>query len=492
MSRKRNLFCGGISATLALTFLFTGCSNSKASDSSQSSTDSSTPYEVTYYYIGNEAQPDNDKVMAKVNDYLKNTLHDNTTLNLQCLDWGTYATKMKSKIAAGESFDLCYAANWVLDYTQYIHNGAYLDWGPYLNEVPAYKKEMGDLLDKSKIEGKNFLLPTKKEMAVNYGFLYNKTLADKYHLDFSNVKSITDLEPIMQQFHAADPDVPTYYPGAPTNTWNMLTWFNGGSFADPQLINGKYVLPYEQSDFQNLVDLMRKWSAAGYIPQLELTTQSSDYLSNGKFLIWAALQKPGVADEQNAGDRLKGFEVASIDITKPVTTNDVIFGNPTALSRTSKNPARAAKLYEELCTDKTLTNLINFGIEGVHYTKNTDDTISRVANSQYQPGVPYELGNQFLDFIQSGESLDKYKKYEEYNAKATEAPDLGFIFDPSSVSTQSAAVAAVVTQYQNPLILGLLDDAGFKQMESKLKTAGIDDILKAKQEQYDKWKASKK
>jgi putative aldouronate transport system substrate-binding protein len=443
------------------------------------------PYEVTYYYDGNSAQPDNALVEEAMSKYFKETLKSNTSVKLICLDWGTYPAKLKAMISAGEPFDLCFAAfPWATDSIANINSGAFIAFDPYLDQVPAYKELMGSILELSKMYGKNYLLPCKQEVAASYGLMYNKTLADKYGLDFSQVKTLQDLEPILKKFHENEPTLPAYV-AADSSTFEV---FNVNLLA--YLKDGKYVLGYEQPEFMEAFNLMRKWHEAGYIPDMELTTQSDDYISAGNYLMWCSNLKPGLAEERNPTNQAKGFQIATLELTKPEVANSTLFHCPTALSRTSKDPARAVKAFELWCSDKTLNNLLNFGIEGTHYTKIDADTIKPVENSKYWPACQWELGSRTLDYFLEGESKDLFQQYDAFNASAVPAEDLGFFFNPESVKTQQAAVDAVSSQYTTPVLCGMLDDKAFQQMVDKFKTAGINDIVAEMQKQYDEWKAA--
>ena len=68
----------------------------------------------------------------------------------------------------------------------------------------------------------------------------------------------------------------------------------------------------------------------------------------------------------------------------------------------------------------------------------------------------------------------------------------GFIFDTTPVSTQYTAVTNVYNEYQKSIEYGVLDpDTAIPEMNEKMKTAGLEDIIAEKQKQFDEFLATK-
>lgn len=86
------------------------------------------------------------------------------------------------------------------------------------------------------------------------------------------------------------------------------------------------------------------------------------------------------------------------------------------------------------------------------------------------------------EYIENRTALDDKKEamLEAWNNNVkAEHPYDGFNFDSTNVTTQVAAVDAVVATYFDPLVNGLVDDvdATLKEFRDKMETAGIRDIL---------------
>jgi putative aldouronate transport system substrate-binding protein len=80
----------------------------------------------------------------------------------------------------------------------------------------------------------------------------------------------------------------------------------------------------------------------------------------------------------------------------------------------------------------------------------------------------------------------------ESNKNAAKSIALGFTCNMEPVADQVAACANVIAQYYTPLMNGVVDiDEVLPVFQQALHDAGIDDIIKCKQEQLDEWLQNK-
>lgn len=144
-------------------------------------------------------------------------------------------------------------------------------------------------------------------------------------------------------------------------------------------------------------------------------------------------------------------------------------------------------------------NLINWGEEGVDYV--LEDAENGVINYPegvtvdtvgYSLNLGWELPNQFIAYKWSGSDPQLWEKMEEFNNSAKESIALGFYFDNSQYENQIAALANVVKQYSGSLNSGSADpEVYIPQFLEALEEAGINEVIAAKQEQFDKWLSEK-
>jgi putative aldouronate transport system substrate-binding protein len=98
------------------------------------------------------------------------------------------------------------------------------------------------------------------------------------------------------------------------------------------------------------------------------------------------------------------------------------------------------------------------------------------------------FGNQFLNDVWDTEAPDKWEKFRQFNEGATLSPGLGFVFDSTPVKSEVAAVVNIDRQYISALDTGSVDiDRVLPDYIQKLKTAGIEVIIKEKQRQFDQF-----
>lgn len=80
---------------------------------------------------------------------------------------------------------------------------------------------------------------------------------------------------------------------------------------------------------------------------------------------------------------------------------------------------------------------------------------------------------------------------QKQNEEAKTSPAMGFTFDSSKLNTQYTAVKNAISQYLPGLLCGSVDpNTELAKFQQALQDAGYQDILNAKQEQLDAWKAA--
>jgi putative aldouronate transport system substrate-binding protein len=510
---KAKRFIGlGLAVCMGITMV-AGCGNKAASTdttapSSTVAADSSVaaepskaldPVELKWYAIGNGQPKDMDKVLEKVNEWLKPRI--NATLKLNIFTFGDdFEQKMAAKVSSGEEFDITFTSAWALNYGQNSAKGAFVDLTPMLDKyAPKTKAALGDKVIKgASINGKLYAIPTKKEMSHNWGFLVRKDLAEKYQMDLSTIKKFEDIEPMLKTIKEKEPGVYPFSATVGESPYRLLDFEKQvddncpgaiyGDFRDTKVIND-----YDTPETKALLDTVHKWYQAGYIRKdADAVTDFSQDLRAGKTFSIIRSLKPG----KDAEDALAyNQKLIQVDLTKPVATTREMTGAMQAISKSSKNPERALMFLELINTEKELINLVNFGIEGTHYKKIDDNTIDSIkpAVDSYNPGTPWMFANQFNTYLFPSEDKDKWAKFDKFNADGTPSPLLGYSFNVEPVKTKVAALTAIKRQYFPGLECGKADPATvLPQMNKKFADAGLAEVLAEMQKQVDAFKASNK
>ncbi|WP_276355917.1 ABC transporter substrate-binding protein [Cohnella caldifontis] len=469
-------------------------SGSKASSSAASDL---KPYQLKLVYEG-PPQADEAKVEEALNKLLTEKI--NATIDIAPIDWGAWDDKMNLLIASREPADVLFTAQWN-GYAKNVAKGAYLELGSLLDQYGQGIKDSLDpaFLEGSKIKGKNYGIPTNKELASAGGIVYRKDIADELGLDMSKVKTIEDLDAIYKVVKEKKPDmIPLYTTGGVFAAHYFVEFdFLGDGTIPGAILKSKddttVKMAEEFDEYKHALKVARDYFQKGYINKDAATTQlsSQDAYKAGNVFSTVEPMKPGKADEIANAAGLGG-KLAQITLTGKTVATSETAGAMLAISSTSKDPARAMMFINLLHTDKEINNLLNFGIEGVHYTLNGDIMTPTAATPQYSPGVAWELGNQFLNHVWNTEAPDKWEQFKAFNSGAKSSPGLGFVFDGEPVKAEVGALANVIKQYQKPLETGSVDiDKVLPEYVAALKAAGVDKVIAEKQKQFDAFLAAK-
>ncbi|MDF2926386.1 MAG: sugar transporter substrate-binding protein [Paenibacillaceae bacterium] len=504
--KHKKLYATLMAVALPAGMALTGCGNDDSSVGSPSPAASSAaspaasaaatkapsaadlkPVELSIYYPGGTEQKDQTLVEAELNKLLKDKI--NATVKIFPVDWGSWTQKMNLMVAGNEPFDLVYTAG-SDNYSGKVAAGSFMDLTSLIDQYGQELKKNIDplLLEGTKINGKNYSVPVQKEIAASQGLFINKSFVDKYGFDISKIKTLKDLEPMLQTIKEKEPAtvVPFW---ATTNVTALLPYEVVGAKQIPGVIdrNGgtKVINQWETPEAKELFQLMHSWNTKGYF-QKDPTTQtdSTAYKKAGTLFSTHSSLKPGADKESSAG---LNYEWVQVELLSPYVAANGLTGAMTSISRTSKNPERAMMLINLLHTDKQVLNTLVWGIEGTHYTKTGDNIIKKTdASNSYNPGINWKFGNQFLNYLWENEDPKKWDNFKTFNKNAQISKILGFTYDAEPVKNEESAIVNLYKPYVDAMSAGVLDpEKGISEYSDKLKKAGLDKVLAEKQKQVD-------
>lgn len=484
-----------ILAAMALT----GCSSnrevtSSASNQSSTSEQRGEPVNLIYYTIG---QPDAD--LQKVNDALNKLLKEkiNVTVKYNKIAWGDYGTKISALVNSGADFDIAFASGPDQgDYAGNAKKGAWLDLTDYLQEGGKTTYSMIDPLFWSgvSIGGKIYGVPTNKEIAVPEWWMYAKSLVDKYHIDISKYTTLESLEPLMALIKKNEPD---WQPMQLDKNANNFFAIDGYEY----IISKEIPLMVKSDDtgmeIVNIFDTplakqklatLRKYYKAGYINE-DAGVKASQSLERGEKVFWKEAGGGPYSEVSWSADR--GYNLVAQKVSKTTVTTESARGGVMVVNSRTKNPKACIEFLNLLNTDPEVRNLINYGIEGVHYNLNADKQVVKISNAY--AGVQYTQGNWFILNTVVGDPKDKWDKYREFNKTGVKSEILGFTADTSKLTSEISAITQVWTKYYPCLMTGSVDpDEQLPKFLAELKDAGIDEVQAELQKQLLSWKASTK
>ncbi|MDR1060412.1 MAG: ABC transporter substrate-binding protein [Clostridiales bacterium] len=453
-----------------------------------------------------DPQKDQDMVQAEWNKYLKERL--NCELTIEALPWDSQRDKLTAMLAAGEAMDLVFTAGWNGYYSD-VAKGAFI---PLDGLVELYGQDMKALIDPlylqgSRIKGELYMIPTNKEIAEGHCMWFVAELVEKYNMELAPDMTIEDFEPLYRTIKENEPNVSpmtseldfygvTKEIAANNDKFGEIPGFD---YLMVEYGTGEIVCKYGLDWYVKKYDIYRDYYNKGYFSrdmQDKKLTQE-DALKARTLFSLTGMNKPGEAELIQQANNLSAppIKVAALP---PKTDTYSTVGAGLAIASQSKAPERAMMAINLLWSDQKLIDLIQSGIEGVHYVKdpgerwhkNLPEGVANPSDTGYNPGYFWLFGNDMQNLIWDNEPADKHEQYQKFNADAYKSPILGFYFDPENVKTETTAISNVIETYREILIYGMAEPAEtLEQVMGKLDASGIGRVIEEAKKQYDEWKA---
>lgn len=497
-----------LSVMLILSLLLAACGNSNnsgsgasesadkasnapsGSESPASNNEKELELVVAYLAIGNMKEVG--LVQEEISKITKAKI--NATVKLMPIDFGAWSQQVNLLLAGNEPLDLIVTSSF-FNFSSQVAKGQLLPLDELLEKhAPTVKDTMElSIYNATKVGGKNYGVPSVRDTAADQGFIARKDLMDKYNLNFDNVKTFADLEPILKTIKDNEPGIyPLVQRSQPLTIASELIRGYIDSLGDtPGILltdnqDLKIVNIYEQQIYKDALQLARGWYKAGYIMPDSATTQETNnsLVKAGKAFGYFSNMKPGF-EQQEAN--LQGHEMVAVRLTPPISTSDAGTGFMLSIPKNVQDPDRAMQLLNLMYTDKDIVNLLDNGIEGKHYVSAGDNLIKALEGESNYGFNQWQVGNNALAKVWEGTPADIWDQTKAFNKSAIFSKALGFTFDASPVKNEVAAVANVNNQYKAGLESGTIDPAKLDEFLSKLKASGLDKIIAEKQKQLDQW-----
>lgn len=466
---------------------------------------------LVLYQVGD---PPNDiaAVQSKINEILLSKI--NATLTVNFSTWTDWVTKYNMVLASGEPCDLIYTANW-MSYAALSNNDAFV---PLDNLLPQYAPELWNLIpqgswNQMRVKGNIYSVPLSAGEYGMGGVMYREDLRAKYNLpvpdSLENIEAyaagIKQNEPNQQIFGDA---VTTGNFGILYGTPSVFASKYGWVYPDPVYgIVADYNNPsqsynyWNSQDFRDDMKLMKRWADLGFWSRSVLSeSNDADVFGSGKSVIAVSGMNPAkyIGAVNSFAETHPDWKVGYAIYARKngVAYANSPIANGTAIPINSRNPERAAMALNLLYTDKTLNQLIMYGIEGTHYTINANGYYTKGPKGDdygYEGANTWNLRNPKNQIPQeSDKALNAV--FDELHALAlkTKTPDVdiysGFTENYESYSAERAALSTVLVQYLAPIQAGLVSDvdAAIDEFLQKARAAGLDRI---QQEYSRQWKA---
>lgn len=482
-----------------------GATVAKDENSSQTpakSDDGEAPTKLIMTFIASGSVPSESNI-HRVEDALNEILREkiNCEIQLLIIQSATYKQQMTLMLSGDEQLDIMFAMGSMIPSA--VSGEQLRDLGPLLDEYgQGIKEALGESLLSCGYFGNTlYCLPVQTEGALGMGYYtMRKDIVDKYNINVDEIKSYEDLTEVFQMVHDNEPDLTIVGPGSPGYSfmqyncaWDKLADYFGvlDNYGQDDLT---VVNLFETDNYKHYLKVMRDWYERGFISAdvTNSTESSGAQMKAGTLFAYANANKPGIdAQEQ----QITGCEVVGAQVLDSITiTNN---NGQWCIPENSANPEKAMQFLNLLYTDPDVINLVVYGIEGEDYVVHEDGRIG------YPEGLDattvgysvasmlWAFGNQFNAHVWETNAPDLWEQTKAWSQTGLKSKAYGFVFDPTPVANEEAAVQNVYDQYRMSLECGVVDpEPTLKEMNDKMYAAGLKTIMDEKQRQLDEWAAA--
>jgi len=438
----------------------------------------------------------NDRIIAEINKRL------GIELELKIVPEASY-DKINVAMATGDYPDVLTINYPTNSLSQWINEGIVIPINDYLNSMPTVKSKLESSLSWTAVNGKYYGYPFIEQERSNVNLVYRADWLDK--LGLKPPQTLDEFYEALKAIATKDPDgngkndtygLTSAKNGAVVPTFDFIFYAYGLQNGDWALDEKGNVIPkFEHPSFKKGMTFLKKlWDEKLIEPEYMLNdTQMKEqkfYQSKVGFMdaplfrhvnrIETSLQKLnpngklGFAAPPAGPEGTRGMSAA------PKT------GLFTAITKGSKNPEKAAKFIEFMLS-KEGRDLLQLGIEGVHYTKDGDKIVyneeERAKDSFASGGwahplawgsVVWPLTENYLP--QTEPQADRAKDSVRL-ASENMKPNLVKLRTPAEIEF-SGVVNELYYQYFTNMMIGKLDiDTGVAELGKKWREQGGSKIL---------------
>ena len=461
---------------------------------------------ITIMFHGSNVSDDT-AVLEAVNAYIA----DKVGAKLEVIwgTWGDFDEKATNALISGDSdLDMVFTCSWSADeYNSYAKNGYFLKLDDLIAEYGADLTAAipESLMQAATIEGAEgkgiYAVNGFKDTATQNTWDINVTLLNElgYTVDDVKEKGFFGWDEIFAKAKEVKGD--SFYPflvepmvaermvtnsiivAGDSGSVNLLSLYLNPDDVSAEGAYGNVLLnKFATPEYKAFIDQMRAYYQAGYIdPALAVAETSNDARTNhqkdASYLI--GTQSYAYGYEYSADVLARGVEVQFLPCTEAYVDTTASQGAMVAITTASEHPVESFKFLALLNSDPALMTLMNYGVEGIHYTKDENGLVvfNDEARATYSPWTN-GMGNVTILPDTAAEGAGFRAALQAYYAGAKGIPVLGYVFDNTPVSNEMAALANVAAQYALALDCGAVDpETELPAFLSALDAAGMQKYL---------------
>lgn len=462
--------------------------------------DTSKKIELVVWFAGDPA-PGLDEVLEKLNEKL---LEDfNCTFKVNYLGWADYLTRYQLLLNAREECDILYSANW-LNVRDYYRKGAFLPLNDllvnYAPDLYAFLERWDDV----SIDGNIFAIPNNNIRHNNGGIIYREDLRKKYNLPVPD--SVDNIEAYLQGIKDNEP---TMMPTSDRGVMDAMldsTRFRWGSYGTIGASFGVSYNGYDESklsevtyewetqEFMDMLKRMKDWAGRGFWSRNLLSAQNDPQEDFDAGKVAAVFSGQHTDKWSGYVQRLEengDWEIEFVPYWNKwnMSMRDSAEQDLTVIPIQCKDPERAIAVVQKIMLDKEYFHLIQYGIEGVHYTVGEQgEYVPGPKAEEYGVGAMNSWCWRNVDYYLENPTVpEKVIKMHELMDTFTNVSPCPFSMDNTPVETEVASLTTAIEQFLNPLKLGLHDnpEKGMEEFMNQAKIAGYDKVKAEFEKQWD-------
>lgn len=457
------------------------------------------PYNVTFviYYHGGLIG-DLDVVEAAINEITLERI--NCTVTLQQVSFFEANTKFSLWVANDEKVDI--VSTLAIDYEGNIENNAFVRLDDMLEEHAPYLSSIDEIHLGPEYNGGIYGIPIMQSTNGESSAIVVRTdIMNEVGLNYESYEQITfeQLDEMFAFVNEKYPDMVQYgvlgtLVSSDFNRFRLVEDF-GNDCTSGVLMNfeedTEIVNLFETDEYREFLEWRRKWNQAGYISADAATTTDSvtNWIKSGRCFSSAYVAaEPGTAEYWT---RTTGYDMTLLALQGPCVLSKTYALAPFAIPITSKRPEKALEFLDLLYESKELSNLLTYGVEGVHYemVEGEDMIIEIIEDSAYRCDLGI-YGNKMNEYLVAPADSSVIEESVAFNEKALEKKSkaVGYKFSTESVVTELTAIKNVYSEYLGSLEYGFVDiDTVLPQFQQALKDAGIEKVIAENQAQFNEW-----
>lgn len=320
--------------------------------------------------------------------------------------------------------------------------------------------------------GGTYAIPNRHILGEYTYLLTNRELVDKYFYDPDDLTTLEKCAEFIEEMANKEPEYTTIkeisYP-LYTTYWSidgersLLGSVGNASTAESTYLSMRNVLTYAR--YTDQLKTVMQYKEKGYIAE--------DPDAVDKFAV--AVVRGGSELQKVYGD-----EYYMNVLEAPTATEDDLFKGMFAVTYHTKSLDRSMEVLTLLNTDPTFRNILQYGIEGVHYELDEEDGSLKRLNHDYMMKL-VNTGNTFIAYPEEGQPLDIWEYGKTQNLAVAVSPFNGFTFYDTNLDMDLMERLAELSKgyFERLDACTTLEELNAFLEEAGTELAGNEDIKKA-------------